>query len=134
MDELAISLAERVLEIASDRPPTALAPSSRDQKRISLALRQIEDHCDEALDLDTLASVACMSKYHFLRCFRRIVGVTPHQFLMTSRLRRAAVTLRTTDQSVSAIAFDCGFGDLSTFNAQFRQTFGATPGAFRRSA
>jgi AraC family transcriptional regulator len=134
VDELAISLAEHVLGIASGSHPTALAPSSRDQKRISLALRQIEDHCDEALDLDTLASVACMSKYHFLRCFRRIVGVTPHQFLLSARLRRAAVTLRTSDQSVSTIAFDCGFGDLSTFNAQFRQAFGATPGAFRRGS
>jgi AraC family transcriptional regulator len=133
MDELAISLAERVLGIASDSHPTALAPSSRDQKRISRALRQIEKHCDEALDLDTLAGTACMSKYHFLRCFRRIVGVTPHQFLLSARLRRAAVTLRTSDQHVSTIAFDCGFGDLSTFNAQFRQAFGAAPVAFRRS-
>jgi AraC-like DNA-binding protein len=132
MEELAIGLAERVLGIVSDSHPTALAPSSRDQQRISRALRQIEDHCDEALDLDTLASVACMSKYHFLRCFRRIVGVTPHQFLLSARLRRAAVALRTGQEPVSTIAFDCGFGDLSTFNAQFRQAFGAAPGTFRR--
>jgi AraC-like DNA-binding protein len=134
MDELAIGLAERVLGIAADSHPTAVAPSSRDQMRISRALRQIEEHCDEALDLDTLASVACMSKYHFLRCFRRIVGVTPHQFLLSARLRRAAVTLRTSDQPVSTIAFECGFGDLSTFNAQFRDAFGAAPGVFRRRA
>ncbi len=134
MDELAIGLAERVLGIAADSHPTAVAPSSRDQMRISRALRQIEEHCDEALDLDTLASVACMSKYHFLRCFRRLVGVTPHQFLLSARLRRAAVTLRTSDQPVSTIAFECGFGDLSTFNAQFRDAFGAAPGVFRRRA
>lgn len=134
MDELAIGLAERVLGIASDTHPTALAPSSREQKRISRALRQIEAHCDEALDLDTLAATACMSKYHFLRCFRRLVGVTPHQYLLSARLRRAAVMLRTSDHPVSAIAFECGFGDLSTFNAQFREAFRATPGAFRRRA
>lgn len=133
VEELAIATAEAVVLAVAGGDARSPAPSAADSRRISRVLRHIETHAAEALDLAQLAGVACMSKYHFLRCFRRIVGVTPHQFLLSARLRRAAVALRTGREPVSTIAFDCGFGDLSTFNAQFRQTFGATPGAFRRS-
>jgi AraC family transcriptional regulator len=75
-----------------------------------------------------------MSKYHFLRCFRRTLGCTPHQWLLQHRLRRAAQALRENrDAAIAAVALDAGFGDLSTFNALFRGVFGATPGAFRRA-
>lgn len=72
-----------------------------------------------------------MSKYHFLRTFRRVVGVTPYKFLLGIRLRRAAIRLRTTPAPVSTVAFEVGFGDLSTFNARFRDVFGASPRAYR---
>ena len=74
-----------------------------------------------------------MSKYHFLRSFRHVVGATPYQYLLGLRLRRAAVALTTTARSVSAIALDAGFGDISTFNAHFRRAFGQSPTALRRS-
>lgn len=89
--------------------------------------------CREPLDLDRLASVAATSKFHFLRTFRRVVGLTPCQFLLNTRLRHAALQLLLTRDPVSAIAFDCGFGDLSTFNSTFRARFGANPMAFRRT-
>jgi AraC-like DNA-binding protein len=72
-----------------------------------------------------------MSKYHFLRTFRHTVGLTPYQFLLGVRMRRAAVRLATSAAPVSAIAYETGFGDLSTFNARFRQTFGTSPTVFR---
>ena len=87
---------------------------------------------DEGLDLAALARIARLSKFHFLRVFRRAVGATPHQYLTAIRLRRAAARLRETSESVTAIAYDCGFGDLSTFNARFRAAFGQTPSAHRR--
>ena len=86
----------------------------------------------EALDLDRLASIAATSKFHFLRIFRRAVGLTPYQFLLNTRLRRAALGCSPRRDAVSAIAFDSGFGDLSTFNAAFRGRFGSPPLAFRR--
>jgi AraC-like DNA-binding protein len=58
--------------------------------------------------------------------------MTPHQFLLSVRMRRAAVRLATTAEPVSAIAFGAGFGDLSTFNARFRDAFGVSPTAYRR--
>jgi AraC-like DNA-binding protein len=72
-----------------------------------------------------------MSKYHFLRTFRRIAGVTPYEFLLGVRLRRAALALATTPTAVTAIALDAGFGDLSTFHGRFREVFGTTPAAYR---
>ena len=75
--------------------------------------------------------MAAMSKYHFLRVFRRATGLTPYKFLLGVRMRRAAVKLRTSRLPVSQIAYDAGFGDLSTFNNQFRGLFGATPSRFR---
>jgi AraC-like DNA-binding protein len=63
--------------------------------------------------------------------FRQVVGVTPYQFCLGERMRRAAVRLATTSEPVSAIAFETGFGDLSTFNNQFRRVFGASPTRYR---
>jgi AraC-like DNA-binding protein len=72
-----------------------------------------------------------MSPHHFLRVFAQVAGMTPHQFVLRTRLHRAAVRLRRSDEAVSAIAFDAGFNDLSTFNRRFRRLMGASPGAFR---
>lgn len=126
-----IGIAERVLSLVSGETPRAAAPSPRDSRRIGAVLRHIELHADEALDLDALAAIARMSKYHFLRTFRHVAGVTPHGYLIGLRLRRAALRIRTTAEPVSAIAYDAGFGDLSTFNGRFRDTFGAPPTEFR---
>ena len=133
VDELAARVAEIVLATVSGAGERPGMPSSRDERRVSRVLRHIEEHAEEPLGLAGLAEVALMSKYHFLRTFRRSVGVTPYQFLLGLRLRRAAVRLCTTPASVADIAFDAGFGDLSTFNKRFRDVFGASPGAFRKT-
>jgi AraC family transcriptional regulator len=133
--ELAIGIAETVVAVMAGTggASSSLRPSAQDQRRISAVLRHIEQNFDQPLQLDELAAVACMSKYHFLRTFRRIVGLTPHQFLLDLRMRRAATVLCTTQTPISAIAFDAGFGDLSTFNGRFRDVFGVSPGGLRRS-
>lgn len=132
-EERAIRLVETVLSVVAAKARPTPAPSSRDLRRIGNVLHYIDAHADEPLDLAALAAVAFTSKYHFLRTFRRVVGLTPHQYLLELRMRRAAVRLRTTSQPIAAIAFDTGFGDLSGFNARFRRMFGMSPGTFRRS-
>jgi AraC-like DNA-binding protein len=131
IDETAARLMEAVIDAMSDQTPGPVRVSPRDGRRIGEALRYIELNAANALDLDALAGVAIMSKYHFLRTFRHAVGMTPYQFLLGVRMRRAAVRLATSAAPVSAIAFETGFGDLSTFNARFRETFGMSPTAFR---
>jgi AraC-like DNA-binding protein len=78
-----------------------------------------------------LARDVGMSPYHLLRIFRQVVGMTPHQYVLRTRLHRAAARIRRTDEPIAAIAFDVGFGDLSTFNHRFRRVMGLTPSAYR---
>ena len=133
IEERALTAASRLIAIVSGtslRPPRA---SPRELSRVAEAARAIEQQSDDdTLDLAALAAIARLSKFHFLRVFRTAVGMTPHQHLTTIRLRRAAARLAATPESVTAIAFDSGFADLSTFNAAFRAAFGETPSAFRR--
>lgn len=131
LEESAVEVAEGVVCAAAGTTVAAATPGPRDQRRISRALRHLEAHATRRLSLDELAAAACMSKYHFLRCFRRIVGLTPHAYLVELRLRRAAAALRASDAPVARVALDAGFGDLSEFHGRFRAAFGATPGRFR---
>lgn len=131
VEELAIEMADAVVQAAAGGNARSILLSPADSRRISRVLRHIEINAAEPLDLTALAAVACMSKYHFLRSFRRSTGVTPHQYLLGLRLRRAAQQLCSSTAPVSSIAFEAGFGDLSTFNAGFRAQFGASPGNFR---
>jgi len=133
-EELGLRLAGAVAESLAGGKRTAPAPNRRDERRITAALRRIEAHADEPLPFSELASVAAMSPFHFLRTFRAVVGMTPHQFILHTRLRRAAVRLRRTSESISAIAFAAGFGDLSTFNRRFQRIIGRSPSAYRASA
>jgi len=112
----------------------APASATRDARRISEAVRRIAAHPDERLALAGLAHDAAMSPYHFLRVFRRIVGMTPYQYVLLTRLRRAAIALRRSTLPITAIALDAGFDDLSTFNRRFRRVMGVTPGAYRAGA
>jgi AraC-like DNA-binding protein len=130
--ETATRLAEVVLSAASGFKPAPARISARDEQRISAVLRHIERHAEDELDLDALAGVAHLSRYHFLRVFRRMVGTSPYRYVLTTRLRRAALALRTRPSPVSSIAFDAGFGDLSTFTNRFRTIFGRSPGTYRK--
>jgi AraC-like DNA-binding protein len=130
IEELALRLAAAAAALAGT-PRAAGRPSARDERRISDALRRIEAEAHEELALTDLARGAAMSPYHFLRVFRQVVGMTPYQFILHTRLSRAAVRLRGSDRPISAIAFDAGFGDLSTFNRRFRRAMGCSPGAYR---
>ena len=131
LEELGLRLAGAVAATLTDDRRPASAPSRRDERRISDALRRIEARADEPLALAEMAGEAGMSPFHFLRTFRQVAGVTPHQLVLRTRLNRAAVRLRTSDEPISAIAFDAGFGDLSTFNRRFRRLMGCSPGAWR---
>jgi AraC family transcriptional regulator len=134
LEELALSVAGAVTRLLNEGDSRAPAPGARDQRRIGAALRCIEARLDEPLSIAGLADVVAMSPYHFLRTFRALVGVTPHQFILHARMKRAAVLLRRTTDNVSAIAFAAGFGDLSTFNRRFARIFRSSPSAYRARA
>ncbi len=130
-EELALRLAGAVAAALAGMPQVVHRPSRRDERRVTHALRQIEARSPEQLTLTELARVAAMSPYHFLRTFRAVIGMTPYQFLLRTRLHRAAVDLRRSNAPISTVAFDAGFNDLSTFNRRFRRLMGASPRAYR---
>jgi AraC family transcriptional regulator len=131
LEELALRLAGAAAMALASRQRTAHRPSPRDERRVTDALRRIEAQAHEQLTLADLAREAAMSPYHFLRTFREVAGMTPYQFVLRTRLHRAAVLLRRSDASISTIAFDAGFSDLSTFNRRFRRVMGSSPRAYR---
>ena len=130
-EELALRVAGDALSAEGE---VSARSSGRDERRIIGALDLIEAHYGEPLSVGTIADAVHMSPYHFLRVFRAVAGVTPHQYLVRTRLRRAAVALATTDEPVTAIAFAHGFGDLSSFVTRFGRVFGRPPRDYRRAA
>jgi AraC family transcriptional regulator len=94
----------------------------------------IDAHAPQPIDLETAARQAGLSAFHFLRLFAAVLGVTPHQYLIRSRLRRAARLLAEDDRPVTEIAFDAGFADLSNFVRTFHRSAGVSPGKFRRAS
>src|SRR5690349_22597984 len=85
----------------------------------------------EPLDVPTLARVAHLSPAHFSREFRRVFGETPHQYLLTRRLERAAAMLRSTDHAVADICFDVGLASVGSFTTSFRRLYDMTPTEYR---
>jgi AraC-like DNA-binding protein len=87
----------------------------------------------EPLDVQALARAAHLSPAHFSREFRRTFGETPHQYLLTRRLERAAALLRTTDRTVSDICFTVGLRSVGSFTTSFGRLYGLSPTAYRDS-
>lgn len=85
----------------------------------------------EPLDVPTLARAARLSAAHFSREFRREFGETPHQYLLTRRLERAAALLRNTDRPISDVCFAVGLHSVGSFTTSFGRAFGLSPGAYR---
>jgi AraC-like DNA-binding protein len=85
----------------------------------------------DPLDVPALAQAARLSPAHFSREFRRAFGETPHQYLLTRRLERAAALLRSTDHTVADICFTVGLSSVGSFTTSFGRTYGVTPTAYR---
>jgi AraC-like DNA-binding protein len=85
----------------------------------------------DPLDVSLLAQAARLSPAHFSREFRRAFGETPHQYLLTRRLERAAALLRSTDRTVADICFTVGLRSVGSFTTSFGRIYGCTPTAYR---
>jgi AraC-like DNA-binding protein len=85
----------------------------------------------EPLDVDDMAAAAGLSRAHFSREFRRAFGESPHAYLLTRRLERAASLLRYTDRSVADVCFSVGLQSVGSFTSSFTRTYGASPTAYR---
>ena len=87
----------------------------------------------EPLGVDDMAGAAGLSRAHFSREFRGAFGESPHAYLLTRRLERAAALLRTTDRSVADVCFSVGLQSVGSFTSSFTRTYGISPIAYRAS-
>jgi len=134
VEEVGLILARRLVELLSDRPRPRKNPAPRDRRRAVEAALWIDAHSHESIGLDAIARETGLSTFYFLRVFNRVFGVTPHQYLVRSRLRRAARLLTQDTRAITSVAFDVGFNDLSNFVRTFHRAAGASPERFRRAS
>jgi len=132
--EAGMMLAAGFIRLAGGHKKRPLNLSARDRRRAVEAALWIDEHSQEPLDLEQIASVAGLSPFHFLRLFGAALGVTPHQYLLRSRLRRAARLLAEDGRSITTIAYEAGFADLSNFVRSFHRAAGLSPRRFRKAA
>jgi AraC-like DNA-binding protein len=134
LDEVGQIFASRFVEVISGRSDKPMTASSRDRRRAVESALWIDAHSHRQTDLDDAAAQAGISPFHFLRLFSSVLGVTPHQYLVRSRLRHAARLLADDDSSITDIAYDVGFGDLSNFVRTFHRAAGVSPRRFREAS
>lgn len=106
-------------------------PSAQVAELILRAKMYMEQNCGKDLTLDRLATEACMSKFHFVRVFRKFYGRTPYQYLTTIRMQKAARALKA-NASVIDACLEAGFDSTTTFARRFRMSAGAAPSQFAR--
>ena len=134
LEELGLLLAARFVEVVSGRKQRAPAAGAADRRRAVAAALWIDAHAQDPIGLEAAAAEVGLSPFHFLRLFAKVLGVTPHQYLVRSRLRRAARLLAEDQRPVTDIAYDVGFADLSNFVRSFHRAAGVSPRGFRRAA
>ena len=104
------------------------------RNRINRVVNRVHLLCDHEWTLSELASIACLSKFHFLRVFQSVLNETPGQFVHRIRLERAArLLVYNREVSITDVAHSCGFGSSQTLSRAFRARFHSTPTQFRRA-
>ena len=137
-DEAGMLFAARFVSLLAERPRRALPAARARERRLAVeAASWIEANAarEAAVSLEQVARQAGLSRFHFLRLFVKVLGVTPHQHLIRARLRHAA-RLLAGDQgrAITDVAYEVGFGDLSNFVRTFHRAAGLSPSRFRRLA
>jgi AraC-like DNA-binding protein len=134
LDEVGQLFASRFVEVVSGRSGKPVSAKARDRRRAVETALWIDAHSHRQIDLEHAAGQAELSPFHFLRLFASVLGVTPHQYLVRSRLRHAARLLADDERAVTDVAYDVGFGDLSNFVRTFHRAAGVSPRRFREAS
>lgn len=129
-DELAAQVLDTAVRTAHDRL-REVRFDARDAGKVSALARRISASVDAPWSLTSLARESGLDPFRLLRAFRRVVGVTPYQYVLRQRLEAAARMLIDGSEPIQDVSLSCGFNDLSEFNRRFRRTFGMPPTAFR---
>jgi AraC-like DNA-binding protein len=134
LDEVAWTFLGRLSCLVGEDGGEAEKMTASDRRRAVRSALSIHERSAEPLSLEAIARDAGLSPFHFLRVFSRTLGVTPHQYLVRSRLRKAARMLTEDGRAVTEVAYESGFGDLSNFVRTFRRAAGVSPSKFQQAA
>ncbi len=134
LDEVGQLFASRFVEVMSGRSREPTPAKARDRRRAVETALWIDANSQQEIDLEGAAGQAGISPFHFLRLFTNVLGVTPHQYLVRSRLRHAARLLADDDLPITDVAYEVGFGDLSNFVRTFHRAAGVSPRRFREAS
>jgi len=127
------ALLEALVVEALRAAPGSATLARKSDPRILAAIDLVQTCYSEPLTIADLARAASMSRYHFSRRFREVVGRSPYRYVLDTRLSQAAALLRGGRHSVTAAALSVGFSDLSRFSKMFRAWAGQSPEAYRRA-
>src|SRR5258707_15500661 len=116
----------------TDQPPPVTSTHRADtveayQKAVERVVSQMKQHLEEPLDLDHLAHIAAISKFHLVRVFDEITGTTPHHFLACLRMQRAKELLLKPEASITEVCLEVGYASLGTFSKTFSALVGVSP-------
>ena len=134
VEEAGLMLVHRLARSIGGNKERRVEVKARERRRAVEAALWLEANAGRDVGLEDAARFACLSPYHFLRTFKAVLGVTPHQYLLRARLKRAAKLLAEESAPVTEVALEAGFADLSNFVRTFRRAAGVSPRAFRRTA
>src|SRR5437762_3314411 len=101
------------------------------QKSVERVIGHMKEHLAEPLDLDAIAEIAAISKFHFVRIFDELTGTTPHHFLACLRMQRAKEFLLRTELSITEVCMEVGYASLGSFSKTFSFLVGLSPQQFR---
>jgi AraC family transcriptional regulator len=130
--DAALLFAQNVAALASGKSNDCVTPSAMERRRAVEAAMWLEQNLAEPVGLEDAARQAGLSPFHFLRVFRKAIGVTPHQYLLRLRLRQAARLLAGGAMTVTEVALEVGFQDLSNFVRTFKRAAGVAPARFSK--
>jgi AraC family transcriptional regulator len=133
VDALNAAIALRLLaKFAKSPAAPRIQEHGLSRERLQRVCDYIEAHLGDELTLDTLADIACLSRFHFSRSFKRALGIGVHRYVMQRRLERAKLLIAERAMTLSEVAYIVGFKSQAAFTHLFRQRVGMTPGRFRR--
>ena len=138
IESLSASLAARLMHSYSNvqrkRTDSPIARRGLDYNRLQRVVEFIEEHLEDDITVESLASTACLSRFHFARAFKAATGKAPHQFISVKRLELAKWLLTEGRRSLTDIAVTCRFSSQANFSRAFNRETGMTPGQYRAMA
>lgn len=122
-----------VYKLYKEEPGYVSAKVTRDEARIKSMMTYIHEHYGEDISLSQLADCARISESECLRCFKRVIGMSPIQYVKYHRIQNAKILLANTTEKIVNIGIQCGFQDMSYFSKTFQQECGCTPSEYRKN-